>query len=76
MSTKILMLCAILSLAGCASVDPAACRVIEIANDEGDFAAAWYTSAGDVLERCGIKGSKEAAVEKSCAAQKRSGYEC
>lgn len=77
---KCLLIAAAAALAGC-TVVPAgtvhqACRVIEIAAAEAEMAPAWYVSAGQVLERCGVPGARENAEASACAAERRSGYSC
>lgn len=67
-------------LAGCTVVlmGPVhqACRVVEIAAAEAEMAPAWYISAGQVLERCGVPDARERAEASACAAQRRNGYDC
>lgn len=67
-------------LAGCTIVPAGsvlqACRVIEIAAAEADMAPAWYISAWQVLERCGVPEARERAEQSACAAQRRAGYSC
>ena len=75
-----LALLAAAALAGC-TVVPAgsvlqACRVIEIAAAEAEMAPAWYISAGQVLERCGLPEARDRAEQSACAAQRRNGYGC
>lgn len=53
-----------------------ACELLDIASAEADLAPAWYRDAGEVLEACGVKDAKAVADERTCAAQKRNGYEC
>ncbi len=77
---KSLLIAAGFALAGC-TVVPAgtvhqACRVIEIAAAEAEMAPAWYVSAGQVLERCGVPDARERAEASACAAQRRNGYSC
>ena len=62
-------LCAMV-LAGCARPPADACQLLAIAMDEGDFAEAWYTEAGQVLVRCGIPNAAEVAASKACAARR------
>ncbi len=40
------------------------------------MAPAWYISAGQVLERCGVPEARERAEQSACAAQRRAGYSC
>jgi len=67
-------------LAGCTVVPTGAvhqaCRVVEIAAAEAEMARAWYISAGQVLERCGVPDARERAEQSACAAQRRAGYSC
>jgi hypothetical protein len=67
-------------LAGCTVVPTStvhqACRVVEIAAAEAEMAPAWYISAGQVLERCGVPEARERAEASACAAQRRNGYDC
>jgi hypothetical protein len=77
---KSLLIAAGFALASC-SVVPAgtvhqACRVIGIAAAEAEMAPAWYVSAGQVLERCGVPEARERAEHSACAAQRRNGYDC
>ncbi|MFG0641424.1 hypothetical protein [Delftia sp. WSY_22] len=77
---KSLLIGAAAVLAGC-TVVPAgsvlqACRVIEIAAAEAEMAPAWYITAGQVLERCGVPDARERAEQSACAAQRRNGYDC
>jgi hypothetical protein len=77
---KSLLIGAAAVLAGC-TVVPAgsalqACRVVEIAATEAEMAPAWYISAGQVLERCGVPDARERAEQSACAAQRRNGYDC
>lgn len=71
---------AVASLSGCTVVSLGAvhqaCRVIEVAAVEADMAPAWYISAGQVLERCGVPDARERAEQSACAAQRRNGYAC
>lgn len=77
---KSLLIAAAVALAGCAVVpaDTAyqACRVIEIAAAEAEMAPAWYISAGEVLDRCGVSEARERAEASACSAELRNGYEC
>lgn len=77
---KSLLIAAGFALAGC-TVVPAgtvhqACRVVEIAAAEAEMAPAWYISAGQVLERCGVPEARDRAEQSACAAQHRNGYDC
>ncbi len=77
---KSLLIAAGFALAGC-TVVPAgsalqACRVVEIAAAEAEMAPAWYISAGQVLERCGVPEARERAEQSACAAERRNGYDC
>ncbi|SDZ53007.1 hypothetical protein [Delftia lacustris] len=77
---KSLLIGAAAVLAGC-TVVPAgsalqACRVVEIAAAEAEMAPAWYISAGQVLERCGVPEARERAEQSACAAERRNGYDC
>ncbi|MDX4957942.1 hypothetical protein [Delftia acidovorans] len=77
---KSLLIGAAAVLAGCtvvpASTVHQACRVIEIAAAEAEMAPAWYISAGEVLDRCGVSEARERAEASACAAQRRNGYQC
>ncbi|WP_353175842.1 hypothetical protein [Delftia acidovorans] len=77
---KSLLIAAGFALAGCTVVPSGsvlqACRVIEIAATEAEMASAWYISAGQVLERCGVPEARERAEHSACAAQRRNGYGC
>jgi hypothetical protein len=77
---KYLLIAAGFALAGCSVVPSGsvlqACRVIEIAAAEAEMAPAWYISAGQVLERCGVPEARERAEQAACAAQRRAGYSC
>ena len=77
---KSLLIAAAVALAGCtvvpADIAHQACRVIEIAANEADMAPAWYISAGEVLERCGVPDARERAEASACTAQRRNGYQC
>lgn len=53
-----------------------ACELLNIASNEADLAPAWYREAGEVLEACGVPEAKKDADERTCAAQKRNGYQC
>lgn len=77
---KLLLIAAAAALAGCTVVPTGAvhqaCRVVEIAAAEAEMAPAWYISAGQVLERCGVPEARERAEQSACAAQRRAGYSC
>ena len=77
---KSLLFAAAAALAGCTLVPTGAvhqaCRVVEIAAAEAEMAPAWYISAGQVLERCGVPDARERAEASACAAQRRNGYDC
>lgn len=77
---KSLLIGAAAVLAGCTVVPTGAvhqaCRVVEIAAAEAEMAPAWYISAGQVLERCGVPDARERAEASACAAQRRNGYTC
>lgn len=77
---KSLLIAAGFALAGCTVVPTGAvhqaCRVVEVAAAEADMAPAWYISAGQVLERCGVPEARERAEQSACAAQRRNGYDC
>jgi hypothetical protein len=77
---KSLLIGASAVLAGCTVVPTGAvhqaCRVVEIAAAEAEMAPAWYISAGQVLERCGVRDARERAEASACAAQRRAGYSC
>jgi len=77
---KSLLIAAGFALAGCTEVPAGtvhqACRVIEIAAAEAEMAPAWYISAGQVLERCGVRDARDRAEQTACAAQRRNGYDC
>lgn len=74
------LIAAAAALTGCTAVPTGAvyqaCRVIEIAAAEADMAPAWYISAGQVLEQCGVPDARERAEASACAAQRRNGYDC
>ncbi|MCG8985885.1 hypothetical protein MI467_03410 [Delftia acidovorans] len=65
-------------LAGCTVVPTGtvhqACRVVAIAAAEAEMAPAWYVSAWQVLERCGVPDARERAEASACAAERRAGY--
>lgn len=77
---KSLLIGASAVLAGCTVVPTGAvhqaCRVVEIAAAEAEMAPAWYISAGQVLERCGLPEARDRAEQSACAAQRRNGYDC
>ncbi|WP_448677254.1 hypothetical protein [Delftia acidovorans] len=77
---KSLLIAAGFALAGCTVVPSRsllqACRVIETAAAEAAMAPAWYISAGQVLERCGVPEARDRAEQSACAAQRRNGYDC
>ncbi len=77
---KSLLIGAAAVLAGCTVVPSGsllqACRVIETAAAEAEMAPAWYISAGQVLERCGVPEARDRAEQSACAAQRRNGYDC
>ena len=59
-----------ISMAGC-TVVPAKtaaqyCELLDIALQEGDFAEAWYISAGEVLDACGVRDAKPRAEYAAC----------
>lgn len=68
----------LLSLSGCTVVPAAtahrACELLNIASSEADLAPAWYTEAGDVLERCGHKNARAEGETRACYADSRNGY--
>lgn len=58
-------------LSACATPDRQACELLDTALDEGQqFAEAWYTQAGPVLERCGAPRALERAAAGACAARR------
>ena len=77
---SLLTILAATALAGCAVVPAStamqACQMLQIASDEADLAPAWYISAGQVLERCGVPEARERAEQSACAAERRNGYDC
>ena len=70
---KSLLIAAAAALSGCTMVPAGtamqACRVIEAAAAKAEMAPAWYISAGQVLERCGVPEARERAEQSACAAQ-------
>ena len=77
---KSLLIGAAAVLAGCTVVPMGAvhqaCRVVEIAAAEAEMVPAWYISAGEVLERCGVPDAREQAARSACEAERRNGYQC
>ena len=67
-----------LAVTGCTVVPTGtahrACELLQIASDEADLAPAWYTRAGELLERCGRQEARAEAEAKACYAEARSGY--
>ena len=59
-----------LLLAGCTVVPTKTaaqyCELMDIALQEGDFAEAWYISAGEVLDACGVRDAKPRAEYAAC----------
>lgn len=74
---KMIVLSAAL-LAGCTVVPTVtahqACELLQIAATESDLAPAWYSSAGEVLERCGQQDARAAGEVRACLAEARNGY--
>lgn len=68
----------LVSLSGCVVVPAGtaakACRMLDIALDEADMAAAWFTEAGEVLESCAMPDARTRAEFKACMTERRDGY--
>ncbi|MBF5003360.1 hypothetical protein [Diaphorobacter caeni] len=72
---RIAIIAALVGLTGCVVV-PAktaanTCRMLDIALDEADMAAAWYVNAGEVLEKCGARDARERAEFRACMKERR-----
>lgn len=69
---------ALQAMSGCTIVPAAtaakACSLLDTASQEADLAGGWYLQAGELLERCGVQGAREAATVRACYADSRSGY--
>lgn len=74
----ILIVSAVVALFGCTMVPAGtahrACELLQTASDEADLAPAWYSRAGEVLERCGQPDARATGERRACKAEARSGY--
>lgn len=73
-----LAIAAAVACTGCTVVPAAtahrACELLQTASDEADLAPAWYSRAGEVLERCGQPEARATGEWRACKAEARSGY--